>query len=136
MRPHGSRDAEAAYEKNPELVRETAGGNVNRTIRALQLETEIRTDPESRADRFVERWQKLERRHQHQYAQGDYSSYKATRVQMGDMARSLERDPQLESLLATRKKELGISFETGRSLGRELAHSHGIDFDRSRGLGL
>jgi Ti-type conjugative transfer relaxase TraA len=136
VRPHGWRDAEAAYEKNPELVHEAAEGKLNRTIRALQLETEIRTDPERRADRFVERWQKLDRQHQHQYAQGDYAGYKATRVQMGDMARSLERDPQLESLLAARKKELGISLETGRSLGRELARSHGIDFDRSRGLGL
>jgi hypothetical protein len=136
VRPHGWRDAEAAYGKSPELVHEAAGGTLNRTIRALQLETEIRTDPERRADRFVERWQKLDRQHQRQYSDGDYAGYKATRVQMGDMARSLERDPQLESLLAARKKELGISFETGRSLGRELAHSHGIDFDRSRGLGI
>lgn len=136
VRPHGWRDAEAAYEKNTELVHEAADGKLNRTIRALQLETEIRTDPERRADRFVERWQKLDRQHQRQYSDGDTAGYKATRVQMGDMARSLERDPQLESLLAARRKELGISFETGRSLGRELAHSHGIDFDRSRGLGL
>ena len=136
VRPHGWRDAEAAYEKNPELVHEAADGKLNRTIRALQLETEIRSDPERRADRFVERWQKLDRQHQRQYSDGDYAGYKATRVQMGDMARSLECDPQLESLLAARKKELGINFETGRSLGRELAHSHGIDFDRSRGLGL
>ncbi|WP_371345528.1 Ti-type conjugative transfer relaxase TraA [Ancylobacter sp. IITR112] len=136
VRPHGWRDAEAAYEKDPELVHEAGGGKLNRAVRALQLETEIRTDPERRADRFVERWQKLDRNRERQYAQGDTAGYKATRVQMGDMARSLERDPQLESLLATRRKELGISFETGRSLGRELAHSQGIDFDRSRSLGL
>lgn len=136
LRPHGWRDAEAAYEKNPELVHEAAGGKLNRTIRALQLETEIRTDPERRADRFVERWKKLDQQRQRQYSDGDYSGYKATRVQMGAMARSLERDPQLESLLAARRKELGISLDTGRSLGRELAHRHGIDFDRSRGLGI
>ncbi|MGH2342862.1 Ti-type conjugative transfer relaxase TraA [Segnochrobactraceae bacterium EtOH-i3] len=136
LRPHGWRDAEAAYEKNPELVHEAAGGKLNRTIRALQLETEIRAGPERRAGQFVERWKKLDQQRQRQYSDGDYSGYKATRVQMGKMARSLERDPQLESLLATRKKELGISTETGRSLGRELARSHGIDFDRSLGLGL
>lgn len=117
-------------------MHEAAGGKLNRTIRALQLETEIRTDPERRADQFVERWKKLDQQRQRQYSDGDYSGYKATRVQMGDMARSLERDPQLESLLAARGKELGISLNTGRSLGRELAHSHGIDFDRSRGLGI
>jgi hypothetical protein len=42
VRPHGSHDAEAAYKKKPELVREAAGGQVNRAVRALQLETEIR----------------------------------------------------------------------------------------------
>jgi hypothetical protein len=60
LRPHGSHDSEAAYKKDPELAREAAGGQVNRTIRALQLETELRTDPSRRADRFVERWQKLD----------------------------------------------------------------------------
>src|SRR6201988_3222634 len=60
VRPYGSHDAEAAYKKNPELVSEAAGGKLGRAIRALQLETELRTDPSRRADRFVERWQKLE----------------------------------------------------------------------------
>ena len=103
VRPYGSHDAEAAYKKNPELVREAAGGQVNRAIRALQLETEIRTDPSRRADRFVERWQKLDQTSQRQYQAGDMSGYKATRSAMGDMAKSLERDPQLESILANRK---------------------------------
>jgi len=46
----------------------------------------------------------------------------------------LERDPQLESILANRKKDLGISFESGRRLGQELAFAHGIDLERGRGL--
>jgi hypothetical protein len=84
----------------------------------------------------VERWQNLELASQRQYSEGDMSGYKATRAEMGNMAKSLERDPQLESLLANRKRELGISFESGRSLGRELAFTHGIDLGRGRGLGL
>ena len=136
VRPHGWRDAEAAYVKNPELVRETATGQVNRAIRALQLETEIRTDPQRRADRFVERWQKLDRTSQRQYQAGDMSGFNASRSSMGDMAKSLERDPQMESLLANRKRELGIGIDSGRSLGRELAFTHGIDLGRGRGLGL
>lgn len=136
VRPHGSHDAEAAYRKNPELAREAAGRQVNRAISALQLETELRTDPSRRADRFVERWQKLEHSSQRQYQAGDMSGYRATRSAMGDMARGLERDPQMESILANRKRELGISFETGRQLGRELAFAHGIDFGRGRGLGI
>ncbi|TJW87812.1 MAG: Ti-type conjugative transfer relaxase TraA, partial [Mesorhizobium sp.] len=136
VRPHGWRDAEAAYVKNPALAREAGGGQVNRAIRALQLETEIRTDPSRRADRFVERWHKLDRTSQHQYRAGDMSGYKATRSAMGDMAKSLERDPQLESLLANRKGDLGIALESGRRLGLELAFNHGIDLGRGRGVGL
>jgi Ti-type conjugative transfer relaxase TraA len=136
VRPHGWRDAEAAYVKNPELIRETAGRQVARAVRALQLETEIRTDPGQRADRFVARWQKLDRASQRQYGEGDMAGYKATRIAMGHMAKSLERDPQLESLLANRKAELGIPFESGRRLGAELAFSHGIDLGRGRGLGI
>ena len=138
VRPYGSHDAEAVYKKNPELVREAAGGQVNRAIRALQLETELRTDPSRRADRFVERWQKLDRASQRQYQAGDMSGYKSTRAAMGDMAKSLQRDPQLESLLANRKRELGIggNFGSGRRLGDELAFTHGIDLGRGRSIGL
>ncbi len=138
VRPHGWRDAEAAYVKNPELVREAGAGRVRRIVLALQLETEIRTgldnDPSRRADRFVERWQKLDRTSQGQYRAGDMSGYKSTRMDMSDMAKSLERDPQLESVLANRKRELGITIDSGRRLGAELAFSHGIG--KGRGLGL
>jgi Ti-type conjugative transfer relaxase TraA len=136
VRPYGPHDAEAAYKKNPELASETATGQVNRTVRALQLETELRTDPQRRADRFVERWRELGQASQRHYQAGDMSGYKATRSAMGDMAKSLERDPQLESILANRKQALGIGIESGRRLGQELAFSHGIDLGRGRGIGL
>ena len=136
VRPYGSHDAEAAYKKNPDLVGEAAGGKLGRAIRALQLETELRTDPGRRADRFVERWQKLDHTSERQYQAGDMSGYKATRSAMGDMAKSLERDPQLESILASRKRDLGIAFESGRRLGQELAFTHGIDIGRGRGIGF
>ncbi|RWN14805.1 MAG: Ti-type conjugative transfer relaxase TraA, partial [Mesorhizobium sp.] len=140
VRPYGWRDAEAAYVKNPELVREASVGRVSRVVLALQLETEIRTgmdiDPGRRADRFVERWQKLDRTGQQQYQAGDMSAYKSTRSAMSDMAKSLERDPQLESLLANRKRELGINVDSGRRLGAELAFSHGLGLGRGRDIGI
>lgn len=136
VRPYGSHDAEAVYKKNPELASEAATGQVNRTVRALQLETELRTNPRRRADRFVERWRELGHTSQRQYQAGDMSGYKTTRSAMGDMAKSLERDPQLESILANRKRDLGIGIESGRRLGLELAFSHGIDLGRGRGIGL
>jgi Ti-type conjugative transfer relaxase TraA len=137
LRPHGSHDAEAAYKKYPDLAREAASGNnLTRVIRALQFETEIRINPTRLADRFVKRWQSLDQASQRQYQAGDMSGYSATRSAMGDMARGLDRDPQMESILANRKIELGISFNTGRRLGLELAFSLGIDLGRGRGLGI
>ena len=137
VRPYGSHDAEAAYKKDPELVHEAAGGRINRAIRALQLETELRLHPGRRADRFVEDWQKLDKASLRQYQAGDISGYKATRSAMGDMAESLERDPQLESILENRKRELGASrSKWAARLGHELAFAHGIDLGRGRGIAL
>ena len=137
VRPYGSYDAEAAYKKNPELVLEAASGPTSRAIRALQLETELRTDPQRRAERFVERWRDLDQTRQRQYQAGDMAGFKATRDSMGEMARSLERDPQLESILEARKSaQLGISTIEAESLTRRLAMSIGFDLGRGRGLGL
>jgi Ti-type conjugative transfer relaxase TraA len=136
VRPYGSHDAEAAYKKNPELARYVATGQISQAAAALQLETELRTNPSRLADRFVERWQALDQTRQRQYQAGDFSGYRATRSAMGDMARTLERDPQLESILENRKRELGIAFESGRRLSLELAFTHGLDLGRGRGLGI
>ena len=144
VRPHGSRDAEAAYNKDNSLAAEAANGRVRRTIQAIQMEAEIRTGRDSdaamglnrRADHFVERWQKLGQTSQRQYQEGDVSGYKATRAEMGDMAKSLQRDPQLESLLANRKQQLGVAFDSSRSLGAEIAFHAGIDLGRGRGISM
>jgi Ti-type conjugative transfer relaxase TraA len=134
VRPHGWRDAEAAYKKNPELARKASSGQVRRAVQALQLETELRIDPQRRADRFVARWQELKQNSERQYRTADMSGYRATRSAMGDMAKSLERDPQLESILANRKRELGITITSGRSLGDDLAIACGLGLGRSRGI--
>ncbi len=138
VRPYGWQDAEAAYAKDESLAHEAGSGKVNRAIRALQLETEIRTSPERRADRFVERFRDLKQTGERQYAAGDYSGYRSARAEMGNMAQSLERDPQLESLLEGRKKQLGIGmdFDSGMRLGRQLALSHGLGRGRDLGIGM
>lgn len=139
VRPHGWQDAEAAYSKDNSLAYEAGSGVTGRAVRALYQETELRMERgelAQRADRFVERWQKLDRAVDQKYAAGDYSGYHAARNEMGNMAKSLERDPQLESILENRKRELGIDLESGRSLGRALAFTHGIDLGRGRGIGL
>lgn len=132
---HASVDLETAYKKDPQLASEAAGGNFTRATRAMQIEAEIRTDPARRADRFVERWNKLGAQADRAYRMGDMTARKTAQNEMVGMAKSLERDPQLESILAARKVELGISIDIGRTLGAELAYNQGLDFGRGRGLG-
>lgn len=135
VRPYGWQDAEAAYGKDGRLAREAGTGKISRAVRALYQETELRLDKQ-RADDFVERFRKLDRASERRYAAGDYSGYQAARAEMGNMAMGLERDPQMESLLEIRKKQLGIDmdFDSGMRLGRQLALSHGLG--RGRGIGL
>jgi hypothetical protein len=53
--PHHSRDAERAYQADPELAHEAAAGDIWRAVRAMRLEGELRLP----AERFVERWTSL-----------------------------------------------------------------------------
>jgi len=50
------------------------------------------------------------------------------------MAKGLERDPQLESLLRNRTQELGLSSQSGQSLSQDLQRHLGRSL--GRGLGL
>jgi hypothetical protein len=52
---------------------------------------------------------------------------------MATMAKSLERDPQLESLLRNRMKELGIRPAGGASLSHDL--QRWLSLSRERRLG-
>jgi len=131
-----SRDMERAYLADQPLAHEAANGQVRRAILAMKAQQKLRETGPERANQFVARWQKLQRNSQRDYENGKISSYRATRSRMADMAKSLERDPQLESLLANRKSELGIGTGGGRSLGGELAFHHGIDLGRGRGIAI
>ncbi|HCJ20792.1 MAG TPA: Ti-type conjugative transfer relaxase TraA [Erythrobacter sp.] len=131
-----SRDIERAYLADQPLAHEAANGQVRRAILAMKAERRFREAGQERSDQFVERWQKLQRSSQQSYKHGEMSSYRSARTEMASMAKSLERDPQLESLLASRKAELGIGIAGVRSLGRELAFHHGLDLGRGRGIAI
>lgn len=132
--PHAAKDLERAYVRDPALAGETASGRTQRAIRVLQLEAEVRADPRLRADRFVERWQGLERQRSALHRAGDMTGAGQVKDRMGAMAKSLERDPQVEALLRVRRPELGLPVEMGRSVGQGLSDYLGIG--RGRGLGL
>jgi len=132
--PHAAKDLERAYVRDPALAGETASGRTQRAIRVLQLEAEVRADPRLRADRFVERWQGLERQRSALHRAGDMTGADQVRDRMGVMAKSLERDAQVESLLRPRRRELGLPAEMSRSVGQGLSDYLGLG--RGRGLGL
>ncbi|MDY7526313.1 Ti-type conjugative transfer relaxase TraA [Sphingomonas sp. 10B4] len=134
LRPGASDDMHEAKTRNPALLREAAAGRSGPMIAAMAQEARVRTDPRLRADRFVERWQEL----QGQHADFERAGYAAGRdkagQEMADMAKGLERDPQVESLLRSRSRELGlgISERQDRDIGRELSR----DLNRDRDLGM
>ncbi|MFY8144427.1 MAG: Ti-type conjugative transfer relaxase TraA [Caulobacter sp.] len=132
--PHAAKDLERAYLREPGLAGEVASGRTQRAIRVLQLEAEVRADPSLRADRFVQRWQDLERQRTALHREGDMSGARQVKDRMGAMAKSLERDPQVASLLRGRRAELGLPSNTGRSVGQGLIEHLGMG--RGRGLGL
>ncbi|MCC4252775.1 Ti-type conjugative transfer relaxase TraA [Sphingobium naphthae] len=134
IRPESSTDLNSAFRAGPELIREAAEGRGHEAVRAMQAEAEIRIDPFQRADRFVEGWQQLQRQHQELVRDGNFRAAKTTAQHMADMAKSLERDAQLESVLGLRSRELGLEIgqDMGRSIGRDLAAS--IPFDHGRGI--
>lgn len=132
--PHAARDLERVYVRDPALAGETASGRTQRAIRVLQLEAEVRADPRLRADRFVERWQGLERQRSDLHHAGDMTGARQVRDRMGAMAKNLERDPQMESLLRARRPELGLPAEIGRSVSQSLSQYLGLG--RGRGLAM
>ena len=133
---HAAQDMERAYRRDPALASEASVGRVRQAMRAMQLEAEIRVDPDKRADRFVEGWRQLHTHREELQRDGDFRGARKVSEQMAGMAKSLERDAQMESVLRGRKQELGIGFETGRQLSHDLASSVGIEMGRGRDLGM
>jgi Ti-type conjugative transfer relaxase TraA len=134
IRPDAGHDLRAAMNKDPALIGEAADGQTARAIRAMAGERELRVDAVNRADRFVADWQAKTRLLKRFERSEDYAAVSRVQDGMAEMTKSLQRDPQLESLLRNRRKELGIGAPKGGSLSHEL-HSW-LSRSRSRGLGL
>lgn len=134
IRPNAASDLAAAFERHPELVHEAAQGRSTAALRAMQLEAEIRSDPFQRANRFVESWQQLRRRHGELVRDGNMPAAQKVAQSMSGMAKNLERDPQLESLLRGRSREFGLELAATRKLSQSLAASVPFYPTRDRGL--
>jgi Ti-type conjugative transfer relaxase TraA len=125
-------DLAAAFARQPQLVAEAANGRTANAIRAMQVEAEIRTNPQMRADRFVENWQGMNRQRQHLLDNGDHDRARSVTNRMSGMAKGLERDAQVDSLLRNRRLELGLQPDRSGGISHQLNEYLG----RGRTIGM
>jgi hypothetical protein len=136
VRPNAARDLATALQRQPELVSQAASGNTAATIRAMALEAEVRANPALRADRFVETWQRFDRIRDRAIRSDDRPRIKAVTANMSAMAKSLERDPQVDSLLRQRKIELGLRTVHDGGIAHQLHEHLGRGLKRGLGIGM
>ena len=95
-----------------------------------------RIDPAKRADRFTETWQRMHQQRTALSKNGEHDAARKIGGQMGAMAKSLERDAQVESILSARKASLGIDMRSVRPVAQELADIAALGRGRSLGIGI
>ncbi|MBL9067119.1 MAG: Ti-type conjugative transfer relaxase TraA [Sphingopyxis sp.] len=158
LRPGGANDLREAFGKSYKLTTEVAAGRTAGAIAAMDgavaaraaeraaeraaadraardqarqaaAEKRLAAELEKRAELFVASWQKesAQARKAPTYAARD-----AARANLNDMAKSLHRDPQLESLLQNRRAQLGLDAVRGKTLSQDLQQYLG----RGRGMGI
>lgn len=136
-RPGSARLMVSAMRHDPETARvmnELSGRErVGQLVGGMDRERAMQADPNVRAERFVQRWQDFDQQRQqlrgwqHDEARGKVEG------QMRGMAKGLERDPQVESILRNRSQDLGIShIRREQNIAQEMERS----LTRGRSLGL
>jgi Ti-type conjugative transfer relaxase TraA len=147
LRPGGANDLREAFGKSYQLTKDAAEGRTAGAMaeldrrdadraaeraaaeRAARDRVRLAADTEKRADLFVATWTK-----ESANAKGapTYAARDAARANLNDMAKSLHRDPQLESLLQNRRAQLGLDVMSTKTLSQDLQLSLG----RGRGMGI
>lgn len=108
---------------------------VGELVAGMDRERAALADPSVRADRFIERWQELQAERRTLTTRWHVDARAKIDSQMKGLTKSLERDPQLESVLRNRAQELGIShIRQSQNLAREMERH--ITQSRSQSLGL
>jgi len=103
---HGAHHLDAVFAREPGMVGEAANGRTANAIRQMQLESELRTNSELRADRFVQAWQQLRARRDNLEGWQNEDARGSVENRMRAMAKGLEKDPALGAALSRRGSEL------------------------------
>jgi len=144
-RPGATRDLLTAMEHEPATHQAMTGmqgrERTAQLVAGIQHEDRVRQDPNLKAERLVKVWNGLEAQHERLSGRDQAEARGKVEARMKEVAGELKRDPQLESLMRSRSKELGI--EAGSRLDRvvrepniERAISHGIRRDRGLGMSM
>ena len=136
IRPYAAADLAKALERRPELIREAAGGRSRETLRAMQHEAAVRTDPVLRSERFVSDWKELTAARIELEQKGDHAGMDRVSEKLTELAKTLERDSQVEGLLRGKTRELGIDPKPERSIANELTATLTRERTRDLGMGL
>jgi Ti-type conjugative transfer relaxase TraA len=112
-------------------------GGLEATLGAMAREGQVRQDPQLRAERFVESWTRLKTQHAELSGWQNADARRKVEARMKGLAGGLARDPQVESVLAGHRRELGLSpgVVPGRNLVQDLTRSLSMGLGMGRGLG-
>jgi Ti-type conjugative transfer relaxase TraA len=139
LRPDGFGDLRKAVNRDLSLIPEAAKGRTDRAIQAMEQQARLRIEAQRvaaangrRADAFVDQWQRQSEQYRALRKSGSASASDKVRASLIGMAKGLERDPQLESVLANRRPQLGLDALSTKPLSQDLQKSLGL----SRGLGM
>src|SRR3546814_10600794 len=92
----------SAFNRDNSLIDAAAKGCTVNAIRAMMLESEVRTNPAMRADRFVEDWRKLadrERAYRDTFDNRRAAKVRGSMATMAKSLRSAEHTSELQSLM-------------------------------------
>src|SRR3546814_20967175 len=85
----------------------------------MNQEAAVRTDPALRSERFVSDWQGLSTARKQLEQQGACAGAASVSAKQNELAKTLERDPQVEGLLRGKTRELGIDQKPERSIDKD-----------------
>ncbi|MFM6829140.1 MAG: AAA family ATPase, partial [Novosphingobium sp.] len=134
IRPLASTDLASAFARRSELASEAAEGRGQAAVSAMHHEAKIQIDPAKRAERFVSDWKQLGAAREQLRVDGDHAGAGKLAARMAELAKGIGRDPQLETHLRPKARELGIDLQGERSLERELTKT--LSLERSRNFGM
>lgn len=141
VRPGATRDLLTALEHEPAthqaMTAMRGRERATQPVAGIEHEARVRQDPNLKAERLVKVWNGLEAQREGPRGWDQAEARGKVEARMKSIAGALKRDPQLESLMRNRQRELGIAPGSAldrvmreRNIERAIGHSLG------RGLGM